>query len=92
MVFATNPTRPFWLTRLKPTEIIGFYCPPGLHEVVRTIPFNDLQEFHFMPDKFHFMPDKFHLMPEPTLRLGFGYKVKARLMNERSFSIMRRLN
>jgi hypothetical protein len=39
--FATNPTRPLLLTRLKPTEII--YCPLGSCEIVPAISFYDGQ-------------------------------------------------
>jgi hypothetical protein len=48
--FATNPTRTFFANALKADRN---------HRFIRSISFNDLQEFHFMPDKFH-------LMPEPT--------------------------
>jgi hypothetical protein len=42
-----------------------------------------------MPDEFHFMPDKFHLMPEPTNNKFHVNFTAIRLLNERSFSMIR---
>lgn len=57
-VFAANPTRTFWLTRLKADRDhrVTFNCPLGSYEIIGAISFYDLQEFHLMTDEFHFMP------------------------------------
>jgi hypothetical protein len=66
--FTANPTGRFWLTRLKPTEIIG------LRFIASLVLMRSSAQFHFMTDRFHFMSDKFHLMPEPTGGVGSGIK------------------
>jgi hypothetical protein len=51
--------------------------------------FYDRQNSHFMTDEFHFMTEKFHFMTEPTTTDKPEAISRKRLLNERSFSIMR---
>ena len=63
----TNPQRTFLANALKADRN---------HRFIRSISFNDRQEFHLMTDKFHFMTDKFHLMTEPTHPSAVGSVIK----------------